>query len=73
MADETPQEIIKKKSEKQQWTLNRCLSAARRFKNEADWKVGAPSSYKAAHAKGWLNQCNEQITKTHPQDKAKSA
>ena len=74
MADETPQEVLKKKDEKKLWTLGRCQSAARRFANEADWKAGAPSSYKAAHAKGWLAECKGQMGGgAKPAKKAKSA
>jgi hypothetical protein len=39
------------------WNLNRCKKYARRFPNEEEWKKGAPSSYKAAAAKGWIRDC----------------
>ena len=64
MAEETaatPQEKLKKNA-KQAWTLNRCQKAARRFANEADWKAGAPSSYKAATAKGWVADCKGHLS-----------
>lgn len=43
--------------EKSIWTLERCQKFARRFKNEADWAAGSPSSYKSAQAHGWVALC----------------
>jgi len=39
------------------WTLERCQKFARRFKSEADWAAGSPSSYKSAQAHGWVAMC----------------
>lgn len=48
---------VEKKSKKQPWTLDRCLRAARRFDSVSAWQKGAPSSYKAASARNWLDKC----------------
>jgi hypothetical protein len=42
---------------KNAWSLERCTKAASRYTNADDWKKGAPSSYKAAQAHGWYNEC----------------
>jgi hypothetical protein len=39
------------------WTIQRCKKIARRFHSEAEWKAGAPSSYKSATAHGWVAEC----------------
>lgn len=46
---------------KQGWTIQRCMKAARRFTTEAEWKVGAPSSWKSATAHGWVKDCVAQM------------
>jgi hypothetical protein len=45
-----------------QWTLERCRKYARRFKTEAEWMAGNPSSYKAAAHWGWVKACCEHMT-----------
>ena len=45
------------KTKKTPWTLQRCKKVARRYPDEEQWKYGAPSSYKAAYAKGWTKEC----------------
>lgn len=51
----------KVKKEKQAWSIQRCKKAARRFSSEAEWKVGAPSSWKSATAHGWVAECVAQM------------
>ena len=52
---ERPQ--IKRQKQQSNWNLKKCMKVAKRFENEDDWANGAPSSYKAACANGWKNQC----------------
>ena len=49
-------EVIKR-VEKAPWTLERVMSHARRYADEATWAGAHPSSYKSATAHGWLAQC----------------
>lgn len=49
--------MVDSKAKKKEWTLERLSKAARRFESEDAWKHGAPSSYKAAHARGLVAQC----------------
>ena len=51
------EEKIKKAS----WTLERCKKTARRYASTEEWQKGAPSSYKAASAKGWIQNCSSVI------------
>jgi hypothetical protein len=53
-----------KKVEKQAWTIERVKRAAKRFTTRDAWRAGAPASYKAAEAKGWMNQCCGHMTTT---------
>ncbi len=48
--------VQEKKEVKQSWTMARCRKQAKRFKNEAEWAKGAPSSYKSAMAHGWTKE-----------------
>lgn len=53
----------KKREEKQsRWTAALCMKFAKRFDNEMDWAAGAPSSYKAAVARGFLKDCTKHMT-----------
>lgn len=45
------------KKSKELWTVERAHRAAKRFTTREEWRTGAPSSYKAAAAKGWMDQC----------------
>lgn len=49
--------ISKNKTAKMIWTLEKCMKVSKRFKSAKEWETGAPSSYKSAVAKGWLDQC----------------
>lgn len=49
------------KEQKQKWTMARCRKVANRFKNEMEWKKGAPSSYKAAVAHGWVSEISAHL------------
>ena len=64
---ESPQEHQKKEKKKSTWTLQRCQKAARRFASREDWEKGAPSSFKAAVARGWEAECTQ-----HMKTKARS-
>lgn len=55
--DDSVPGMAETKSKKKEWTLDRLMKAARRFDTEDSWKAGAPSSYKAAAAKGMVGQC----------------
>ncbi len=55
--NETPQHAAKAEKKKSRWTVQTCLKAAKRFQTRAQWASNAPSSYKAASAKGWVEQC----------------
>lgn len=50
-----------KRVKKAEWSLERCQRAAHRFGNVTEWQAGAPSSYKAADAKGWIAQCTSHM------------
>lgn len=47
-----------KKESKSPWTKERCFKASKRFDTVEAWAKGAPSSYKAASAHGWVEQCS---------------
>ncbi len=51
------------RKEKRAWTIERCMTFARRFSSEAEWKNGAPSSYKSAGAHGWIAECVKVMNK----------
>lgn len=51
------------RKEKRKWTIERCMTFARRFTSEAEWQAGAPSSYKSAGAHGWLAECLTHLNK----------
>jgi len=49
------------KEQKMKWSMARCRKQANRFKNEMEWKKGAPSSYKAAMAHGWVSEISAHL------------
>jgi len=49
------------KKEKAKWTVERCKKAAFRFTSVKEWEHGAPASFKAAHAKGWVAECSSHM------------
>lgn len=51
-----------KKEKKAAWTLEKTKRAAKRFDTEEAWRMGAPASWKAADAKGWLAECTAHMT-----------
>jgi hypothetical protein len=55
--DDSVPGMAENKAKKKEWTLDRLMKTARRFETEDAWKMGAPSSYKAAVAKGMIAQC----------------
>ena len=62
------------KRKKSSWTLERCQRSARRFPTQSEWQVGAPSSFKAAEAKGWVTDCVKHMSRTdQPKTHKKSA
>lgn len=61
---ESPQEEQKKEKKKSTWTLEKCQRASRRFKSREEWAKGAPSSYKAACARGWDGECTKHMPNT---------
>ena len=58
---ESPQEHQKREKKKSSWTLEKCQKAARRFASPEEWSRGAPSSYKAAIARGWEHDCTKHM------------
>jgi len=60
--NETPQHTARAEKKKSRWTVSTCLRAAKRFHSRAQWASNGPSSYKAAAAKGWLDQCCKHMT-----------
>lgn len=46
-----------KKKIKPEWSLARCKKFARRYTSVQEWEAGSPSSFKAATAHGWINEC----------------
>ena len=52
------------KDSKVKWTLQRCQKYARRYTTENAWSSSAISSYKAAVAHGWKEECLGQMGKT---------
>ena len=61
----TPAEHIRHEKKKSRWTLETCMRAAKRFTTREEWAFGAPSSYKAASAKGWDIQCCAHMAPSH--------
>lgn len=54
----------REKTKKSPWTEARCMKAARRFTTATEWESGAPSSFKAATARGWLKDCTAHMGKS---------
>lgn len=52
---------FRQKETKSQWTLERCRKASKRFESVESWEKGAPSSFKAATAHGWVAKCSEHM------------
>lgn len=52
----------KRETKISRWTLEMCQKYARRFDHEDAWKHGAPSSYKAAIARGFGKDCMKHMT-----------
>ena len=54
-------EHVTKVEKKSRWTLEACVKAAKRFQTREDWAERAPSSYKAALARGFVPQCTKHM------------
>lgn len=65
----------KREQNKRKWTVEACQKVARRYSNEMAWKMGAPSSYKSACARGWREECMKVLGKNLMKEvkKAKTA
>lgn len=50
---------------KREWTIQACKKAAGRFTTEEQWAEGAPSSYKVATSRGWINECLSHMSSRH--------
>ncbi|MBM4250781.1 MAG: hypothetical protein FJ146_02300 [Deltaproteobacteria bacterium] len=61
----TPAEHMRREKKKSRWTLETCQRVARRFTTREEWAYGAPSSFKAATAKGWDIQCCAHMAPSH--------
>lgn len=57
----SPSNTVRAEKKKSPWTLERCVKAAHRFTNPTEWADGAPSSFKAATAHGWVAQCTSHM------------
>ncbi len=73
-AAETTETYEPKKREHKvsRWTPETCARAAKRFDHREAWQVGHPSSYKAAAAKGWMDDCCKHMTGKAPKAAAKA-
>ena len=60
----TPQAAAKREAKKSRWTPALCMKFARRFDSEGEWASGAPSSYKAAVARGFVADCTKHMKGT---------
>lgn len=49
---------FRQKVTKSKWSLERCSKSAKRFETVDAWEKGAPSSFKAAAAHGWIDKCS---------------
>lgn len=67
--DATPAEMKRADAKTSRWTLEACMKAAKRFEHADQWKMGFPSSYKAAVARGWEKQCCAHMTAKAPAKK----
>ncbi len=61
------------KKKKTPWTIERCKKFARRYSNLQQWESGSPSSFKAANAHGWINECKALFSKTDSSKKIKKS
>lgn len=52
------------------WTVDLCMKFAKRFESEAAWAEGAPSSYKAACARGYVADCTKHMKSVAPKRKS---
>jgi hypothetical protein len=43
------------------WTLERCIEAAKQFSTREQWEKGCPASYQKAMKRGWLIKCTTHI------------
>ena len=59
--NELPQHAARAEKKKSRWTVATCQKVAKRFHSRAEWASHAPSSYKAASARGWVEQCCKQM------------
>ena len=55
--ESNPQLEAKREKKKSRWTLEICKKYAKRFHTVEEWKIGSPSCFKAAEARGWLKEC----------------
>jgi hypothetical protein len=70
---DNPQEHMRKEKKKSRWTADTCMHAAKRFATRDEWAHGAPSSFKAAVAKGWDGDCCAHMTVKTSTAKAQKA
>jgi hypothetical protein len=56
----------KKVHHKIAWSLEKCRKIASRYTSPDEWSYGAPSSYKAAVARGWDKECCAHMTNLKP-------
>lgn len=43
------------------WTLDRCITISKKFKNYTTWISKEPLCYRAVYRKGWLTQCTKHM------------
>ena len=64
VVEEVKIHTMRTKEKKSKWSLERCTKAAKRFESVSAWEAGAPSSFKAASAHGWVDQCSAHMRAT---------
>lgn len=55
--DKAEEALTPKKPAHRKWTLEACMTEARKYKRRSDWYKGSQSSYAKALKMGWLEEC----------------
>lgn len=45
------------------WTLDSCVTDAKKYKTIKDWSANSPGGYQAAFKKGWLESCSSHMVR----------
>lgn len=71
--ESNPQLDAKREKKKSRWTLALCKKYARRFHSVEEWRIGSPSCFKAAEARGWIKECAALMVPSAKSAKVKAA